>query len=144
MTEGEENKKLRFIEILLIVGGIIGGLGYNTEDSSIRFILAIFLISSLMYYFEISNPRNPQFFAFLTSAFFSVLVTYPLISFSRTSLWGPDIDKILDYILSGALFIVIFLNLQEKSEYKKPSTIIYSIIGIILTWIALFWLGIIE
>ncbi len=133
MTDGEENRQLKFIEILLIVGGIIGGLGYKNEDSSIRFILAVFLISSLVYYFEVSNPRYAQFFAFLTSAFFSVLVTYPLISLSRTSLLGSDMDKLLGYLLGISLFIVIFLNLQEKSEQIKPSTIIYSIIGVVLT-----------
>jgi len=53
MTDGEDNKQIKFIEILLIVGGIIGGLGYKNEDSSVRLLLALFLISSLMYYFEI-------------------------------------------------------------------------------------------
>lgn len=142
MTDCEDNKKIKFIEILLIVGGIIGGLGYKNEDSSVRFLLALFLISALMYYFEISNQRINNLFAFFTSVLFSVLITYPVISGSTTSFLGHSFDKILDHILAYGLFSSIFLNLLEKSEQKKSKTNLYLIflIGYVIIYIAFIWL----
>ncbi len=55
MADCEDEKQLKFIDILLVIGGIIGGLGYKNEESSIRALLALFLISSLMCYYVISD-----------------------------------------------------------------------------------------
>jgi len=142
MTDGEDNKQIKFIEILLIVGGIIGGLGYKNEDSSVRLLLALFLISSLMYYFEISNKRNNKIFAFFTSILFSVLITYPVLLGSTTSFLGHVIDIILDHFLAYGLFIIIFLNLRERSEQEESKMNLYLILllGIITTSLALIWL----
>lgn len=121
MTKGEDKKQLKFIEILLLVGSIIGGLGYRSEDPSVRIILVLFLISSLMYYFEVSNQKNDKIFAFFTSILFSGLITYPLIPITPASVsfWGPrfsSFNNILNYIMAISLFYVIYNNLQEKSK----------------------------
>jgi len=142
MTDVEDNIKIKFIEILLIVGGIIGGLGYKSEDSSVRLLLALFLISALMYYFEISNQKINNLFAFFTSVLFSVLITYPILSGSAISFLGHSIDIILGHFLAYGLFIIIFLNLRDKSEQEKSKTNLYFIflIGSFITSIALIWL----
>lgn len=107
-----DNKQLKFIEILLIVGGIIGGL---SENPSNKVILAFFLISSLIYYFAVSK-RNNEFwankmlFAYLVSGFFSVLITYPILS--GPPVWGNTGTMGISLIIMISLFILIFLNLK--------------------------------
>lgn len=137
MTEIEGNKQLKFIEILLIVGGIIGGLGYGSENSSVRLILALFLISSLTYYLYV--PDQNMIISLLTSGLFSVLITYPIISLSKPSILGHDIDIIISYILAIVLFIMILKNLQVKSEQKISTNVM--IVSVIILIIILFGLN---
>ncbi len=66
----------QFIEILLIVGGIIGALSDNPLN---KVILALFLIFSLLYYL-LSDSRSKKVAAIFTSFFFSVLITNPILS----------------------------------------------------------------
>ena len=86
----------------------------------------------------------------MTSSLFSSLITYPLMS-STPSLkyfWGPNYPKfniISTYIMAIFLFILIFINLQEKSEVEsgkifnsQNKNII--IRGAFLTLMMLYWL----
>ncbi len=154
MTDDEDERQLKFIEILLIVGGIIGSLGDKSENSSIRFILAVFLISSLMYYYAVSNPhlRYKKIFkkvsANLTSIFFAILIVYPLI-FSTPDLisfWGssyPVFNVVITSIEAFFLSILIFINLQEKSEvdsWKMHNLLFVIIINIIFVEMIFIWL----
>ncbi len=143
MTDSEDNKQIKFIEILLIVGGIIGGLGFKNDDSSIRFILALFLISSLLYYYTVSDQfKFKVVYANLTSILFSVLITYPLILGKPIFFMGTDIHKYAAYIIASGLFYLIFINLQEKSGQVESGKISKTIliIGFILTLMTLNWL----
>lgn len=153
MTDDDDKKQLKFIEILLIVGGIIGGLGYKSEDSSIRFLLALFLMSSLTYYFVVSTP-NELFggkvfriifrngFADMTSIFFAVLIVNPLMFSTPAiiSFWGSGYLKfnMTTNLIGAACFAeLIFINLQEKSKIdfgKMLKLLLIFIINIILIW----------
>jgi hypothetical protein len=141
MTDSRDKKQLKFIEILLVVGGIIGGLGYKSENSLVRTILALFLISSLLYYSAVYNQEKGRIPAFFTSVLFPVLITYPLISGTPPiSFWGGG-RKILGYIIAAGLFYVIFGILQEKSGLVKLKYRMYIIgIGIFLTVLFLYGL----
>jgi len=88
------------------------------------------------------NKRNTKIFAFFTSILFSVLITYPVLLGSTTSFLGHDIDIILDHFLAYGLFIIIFLNLRERSEQEESKMNLYLILllGIITTSLALIWL----
>ena len=50
-------KKLKLIEILLIVGGIIGGLRLK-EDDPMNTAFGLFLLMSIVYYLMVSNPKK--------------------------------------------------------------------------------------
>ena len=153
MADHEDKKQLKFIEILLVVGGIIGSLGIKSEDSSIRLILTLFLICSLMYYYMVSNQLYKKklyrkVFANLTSILFAVLITSPLISSTPEliSFWGssyPIFNIITNCIMAVCLSILIFLNLQDKSEVefgKSFNFLIIIIINSILILITFNWL----
>jgi len=150
MADSEDKKQLKFIEILMVVGGIIGGLGFKSGESSIRFMLTLFLMSSLMYYHEVSNQQyGKQLYAMLTSSLFSGLITYPLMSSTPAlSLWGPSypkFDVITNYIMAIFLFCIIFKNLEKKSGQESGKIInsqnlIFIILGAFLTWTVLTWL----
>ncbi len=124
----EDKNQLRFIELLLIVGAIIGSLRFN------KFTLTFFLISSLAYYYAASNQLGlyRKVFAGLTSILFGVLITYPFLSFCPGY---PEFNIIVNYILAICLSILVFINLQEKSEVA----LVYIITVTILTLMILNW-----
>ena len=83
-------EKLKIIEILLIIGGIIGGIRASGTDST---IFGLFLCSSLFYYFlvshfeyEINKPPVSVFLLLsaITAISFSILLiqifTIPYLS----------------------------------------------------------------
>lgn len=138
MNDTKDNKQLKVIEILLIVGGIIGGFGFQSENPLIRkVIFPIFLISSLLYYFQVSERRHTLVFAIFTSILFSGLITYPMISGIPNSSLGQQNDKILSYILGISLSGVIFKNLNEKSGQTKSREILEYVVVAFFTFIVL-------
>lgn len=143
MNDSKDKKQLKFIEILLIVGGIIGGLGFKGEDSKIKVIFAFFLITSLMYYSTISNKHNSNIFAFLTSILFSALITYPIISGTPLPYWNsyPSAYKVLNAFFATSIFIVIYRNLEEKMARPIYGSILIYISGIIITLAYSQWLS---
>ncbi len=141
MSNGDYDGKIKVIEMLLIIGSIIGSLGLKGDESKIKVVMGLFLISSLMYYFDVSNRRNGNYYALLTSIFFPVLITVPILSGPSVLFLGRDIHVISSYILAIGLFWGVLNNLQEKSSQSKARTILIFIIGIAVTSGYLYWIG---
>jgi hypothetical protein len=79
-----KNQKLKFIEILLIVGGVVSRLGL-TNGHSVNEVFGIFLVGSLIYFFAISNipavePVGRYKWAIIVSIFLSILMVAPSFS----------------------------------------------------------------
>jgi uncharacterized membrane protein YfcA len=53
-------QKLKFIEILLIVGGLIGSSLIKGESFEMNTVFGSFLIGALLYYFVVSKRKNSQ------------------------------------------------------------------------------------
>ena len=116
----KDNKQLKLINVLLIVGGIIGGFGFQNENPLIKkLIFPVFLISSLMYYFQLSNKEHTpgDLYSLVTSILFSG--TYPMLSGNPNSVWGQQNDRILSYFLGIGLSVVVFMNLNLNLTKKN-------------------------
>lgn len=112
-------QKLKFIEILLVVGGIIGGLRLQNEDDPMNMIFGLFLTGSLLYYFMLSNTKinskavsGSILIGFImaiifTSFGFSVIAILPFIIKGITSLIGGLI-MIIWFLLSVLIFISLY------------------------------------
>ncbi len=59
--------KLKLIEVLLTIGGIIGAIRIKPEDHWMVATLGVFLMFSLLYFFEISTPRYSKVAIFLSA-----------------------------------------------------------------------------
>jgi uncharacterized membrane protein YfcA len=144
MNDTKDNKRLKLIEILLIVGGIIGGFGFQNENPLIKkVIFPVFLISSLMYYLQVSNKEHArgELYSLVTSILFSGLITYPMLSGVPTSLWGQQNDRILSYFLGIGLSVVVFMNLKLKSDQEKSREFLDYLVVAFLMFLVLLALG---
>jgi hypothetical protein len=102
-------KKSRLIEILLIVGGIIGSFALQQNNLIVKMLFVGFLISSIFYYTQISElpsmrfKRANKFAIFIAALGVSLMlpavIIYPVILDS-------DIDKIIKYIFYLEYFIL--------------------------------------
>jgi uncharacterized membrane protein (UPF0136 family) len=105
-------QKLKFIEILLIVGGIIGGLRLQDKNDLINIVFGLFLIGSLLYYITISNNKinsNALTFAIASASFgFSAIAILPFI-LQGISLFYSAFIMILWFVLS----VLIYRNLER-------------------------------
>lgn len=76
-------RKLKFIEIILLVGGIIGGVRLQNKNDLMNIIFVLFLISSVLYYFLVSNKIDVkisfEIAIILIALGFSVIAIGPLI-----------------------------------------------------------------
>ena len=122
-----DNQK-RFIEILLVIGGIIGGIQIketallNPSWSNIIYgAWGSFLSGSLFYYYAVSFLQKSNFF-FLTvfssilavSFGFTVMVLLPFIS--------EKIQNLELFVMGSMIFILISLALyQGREENGKNS-----------------------
>ncbi|MEK6977178.1 MAG: hypothetical protein AABX40_02100 [Candidatus Hydrothermarchaeota archaeon] len=77
-------KKLKLIEILLIVGGIIGGLRIK-EDDPMNTVFGLFLLMSIVYYLTVSNPKKNVVSATQKAIFAGISIAIG-ISFSAIAL----------------------------------------------------------
>jgi hypothetical protein len=95
-NEKIRERKLKFIEILLIVGGIIGGIRLKQGDP-LNQTFGAFLIVSILYYSLVSNlkedtvSKNKVFFnilffslAFIIARYFSLIAILPLATSGTT------------------------------------------------------------
>lgn len=104
-------KKMRLIEILLIIGGIIGGFSLQQNNSLVKGIFIVFLISSLLYYTNISdlpltgwrwiNKCAIFFVALVVSLTLPALIIYPIIV----------IDGVLKYVFVFEYIILLIIIL---------------------------------
>jgi hypothetical protein len=111
LFDKQSEQKLKFVEILLIVGGIIASLGVKGP------YFGGFLIFSLLYYFSLSNMRFTSkttkdfvyisFLALFVAIFFTLLVISS-IEFS-TILGFPSIYWKISFIIFNV--ILIYVNL---------------------------------
>ncbi len=88
------DQQKRFIEVLLIIGGIIGGMqlkdtaSLNPKWSGIIYLAwGTFLVGSLQYYIVVSNLQKSDFFflTFFSSIFavafgFTIIILLPFIN----------------------------------------------------------------
>lgn len=119
-----KEEKLRFIEVLLTVGGIIGAIRIKPEDHWMNAILGVFLVGSLLYFFQISTPRYSKVAIFLSallsSFFFPFIAVSPLIS------WNPEtyyesISNLSIPVISATLFLFILINLLRGLIFREDS-----------------------
>ncbi len=115
IREKKREQKLRFIEILLIIGGIIGSLGLQGESQ----MFGAFLIGSLLYFFTVSNLPDTEvgvveykliILMFITS----ILIT--AITFSYLSILPL---KSFDIALFVLIILLIVGNLWDKGILPK-------------------------
>lgn len=92
-------QKLKFIEILLVVGGIIGGLRLQNENDPMNMIFGLFLTGSLLYYFMLSNTKinSREVRGYILIGFF--------IAISITS-FGFSAIAILPFIIKGITSLI--------------------------------------
>lgn len=116
--------KLKLIEILLIIGGIIGGIELTNEIYWMSTFFVLFLTSAIFYYILVSNKIMGKYsailFAFVVAISFSIIVIIPFFR---------NIDNVITYTFAPPLLlillVVIFAALyQDFSEDKnmKAST----------------------
>jgi len=121
------DKKKKFIEVLLIVGGLIGSLGLSgakavSEDViNVYFVtasyLTFFVLFSILLYVLLMRPlRLPHFIeiflilivSFIVGIYFSLIVVYPIYL-------AEAIDKPTFYLIIPLTFLVFFaLTCSEK------------------------------
>ena len=115
------NKKLRLIEILLIVGGILGGFVIQ-KDFIINFIFVIYLLMAIIYYILISDlPLTSKFEKFgnklliFISAFFvsiclPALIVYSIITDTNSIFEIRILFIFLWLFFSGILLISLYYD----------------------------------
>jgi len=118
-------RKLKFIEILLIVGGIVGGIQLKNGNDQMNVLFGLFLVSSILYYFLVSNkmvsnkwPSQIAIYwsmAFISSCF-SGLAISPFILEKISILYA-----IMIFFLFIALMVLVFLALYigKKEEIEE-------------------------
>ncbi len=113
-------QKLKFIEILLLVGGIIGGLRLQNIDDPMNLIFGLFITGSLLYYFAISNTKiNSMVVSSFTSLSIWIGTAFTSFGFSAIAIL-PFISKgifglfpsLITSVLYGASLIILWLLLS--------------------------------
>lgn len=121
--EALRKEKLKLLEVLLIIGGIIGGTGTITPTKSL--MLGVFIIFSLCYYLTLTKTnvskekigeRGLMLFVISIALSFSILVTNTL-SVPKMAL--TDILLLFVYLLLTFLVLVALYG-----EYQINSSII--------------------
>lgn len=118
--------RLKLIEILLIIGGIIGGIGLKNEIYWMSAFFVLFLISAIFYYMIVSNKLVENhilllFFALFVAICFSIIVIIPFFR---------NIDNVIIYklapplllILSVAIFLALYKDFSEDQNVKANTT----------------------
>ncbi len=109
----QRDQKLKFIEILFIVGGIVASLNIeNLKNSNSSSHFGFFLMLSLIYYFTISNSNSPYSVknsdvVFIAFVLISAAIAYLFSKLVFSFFMGGLLEEIT--FLSAAF--MIFLNL---------------------------------
>ncbi len=120
------DKQIRFIEILLIIGGIIGGTQIkDTADSNPEISGLIytswgsFLIGSLVYYITVANlqPKGDLFFAYFFISIFSAAFGFAIIAL----LPYMNMEFPQEGLIGFGLFIFILVSLALYGGREKDN-----------------------
>ena len=119
------NRKLKFIEILLIVGGIIGAIrsgGIKPDVDLINAIFSLFILISIIYYglvsHKIINPIMCISLGSIIAVSFAIIAVWPFTQLIIEEFaLGAYILSIAVIALLTAVFIFLFLWIDEdKAE----------------------------
>ncbi len=114
-------RKLKFIEILLIVGGIVGGIQLKNGNDQMNVLFGLFLVSSILYYFlvshkMVSNKWHSQIAIkcsmALISSCFSGLAISPFI-LESISIFYAIVIFLLFIVLIVLVFLALYIGRKE-------------------------------
>ena len=123
IREKKIEQKLRFIEILLIVGGIISSLGLK-NGIYVNEVFGSFLIGSLLYFFTLSNLSDVEVSMInyiLTIFLFIMSILITAYTFSYLSILPLKLPNITLFIL---IMFLIIGNLWSKDILPKRNSVI--------------------
>lgn len=112
-------EKLKFIEILLIVGGIIGSSRVNTVG--MNQILGMFILGSIIYYLMVSNAQNMNERPY-TNIAFSIGTCFTAFAFSGLAIL-PFVFQgmsVLNAIVVFVLWLVLGILILKILAPKPP------------------------
>ena len=122
-------RKLKFIEILLIVGGIVGGIQLKNGNDQMNVLFGLFLVSSILYYIIVSNKMDSNKWHFqiaikwsmaLISSCFSGLAISPFI---LEKMW--NYYTIVIFSLFAVLTVLVFLALYTGRNRRVKGIMIH-------------------
>ena len=120
--------KLKFIEILLIIGGIIGGIELKSEINWMSIFFVPFFVFATYYYILVSNKIVEKysviFIALGVAICFSITVMLPFYQIID-NVDTPKFILFIFWILVVLLLVAIFLALYKdfsKDQNMKTST----------------------
>lgn len=111
-------RKLKFIEILLIVGGIVGGTRISNQSIIMNIVFGFFILGSILYYITVSNKLDSKIIRFemyISMSF--IAIGFSAISISPFTYKGISIfNTIIIAALGISLVFLIFLALYGSAE----------------------------
>jgi len=120
-------RKLKFIEILLIIGGIVGGIQLKNGNDQMNVLFGLFLVSSILYYFLVSNKMvsnrwHSQIAIYLSMGFisscFSGITISPFI-LEKISIYYAIVIFLLFIVLTVLVFLALYIGRREEIEESK-------------------------
>jgi uncharacterized membrane protein YfcA len=120
-------RKLKFIEILLIVGGIVGGIQLKNGNDLMNFLFGLFLVSSILYYIIVSNKMvsnkwPSQIGIKWSMAFISISFSgFTISSFILEKMWNCYTIVIVSLfaLLAVLVFLALYIGRKEEIEESK-------------------------
>jgi hypothetical protein len=112
-------RKLKFIEIVLIVGGIIGSIQLKNENYGMNIVFGLFLIGSILYYFSVSNKidsKSIQISVIITAPSFSAIAIMQFFHKGMPLFYGVSIFLLF---IALAFLIGSSLYLGRRKEIEK-------------------------
>lgn len=104
--------KLRFIEILLIVGGLIGSIRLQNASDNMNILFGTFLIGSVLYYFMINDRQGPKSVTMailLVAPTFSAIAILPFMH-QEISIYYEAMIYILFLVLMPLVGLALYLG----------------------------------
>ena len=122
-------RKLKFIEILLIVGGIVGGIQLKSGNNQMNVLFGLFLVSSIFYYFLVSNKMISNKWpsqiaikwsmAFISSCFSGFIILQFILE--RISIFYAIVMFLLFVVLTVLVFLALYIGRMEEIEEIEES-----------------------
>jgi len=115
MDKEEADLKLRLIEVLLIIAGILVGMKQIFTDMSIS-IIVLFFAASIMYYTQVSDYRNKRPLSHLLVFLVALLFSATLGTAIGVTTQGDSLFRIIMVIVYYVVFtILLSIALSERS-----------------------------